>query len=57
MVHNYKGYEIFRHKDSLGRLVWAVGNTQQDGKMLIHADGYPNLLTAKRAADAHFGRL
>lgn len=53
----YKGYEIFRHPNYLGKLVWAVGNTQPDGKMLVHADNFPNLLTAKRAADAHFGRL
>lgn len=57
MVYNYKGYEIFRHKNSYGKMVWAVGNTQADGKMHIHSDDYPTLLTAKRAADAHFGRL
>lgn len=53
----YKGYEIWKDKDLLGRSVWSVGTIQPNGKMLVHATGYGNCLTAKRAADAHFGRL
>lgn len=56
-VYKYKGYEIFKRKDMYGKSVWCVGNTQADGRMFVHASGYSNLLSAKRAADAHFGRL
>ena len=53
----YKGYEIFSQKNVLGKTEWAVGTRQNNGSLLVHATGYPNCLTAKRAADAHFGRL
>lgn len=53
----YKGYSIWSSKDVFGRRVWSVGTIQQDGRMLVHASGFGNCLTAKRAADAHFGRL
>lgn len=53
----YKGYTIFAVTDALGRKSWSVGTVQNDGRMLVHASGYPNTLTAKRAADGHFGRL
>ena len=53
----YKGYSIFAVTDSLGHKTWSVGTEQNDGRMVVHASGYPNTLTAKRAADAHFGRL
>ena len=53
----YKGYSIFAVTNELGHKTWSVGTVQNDGRMLVHASGYPNTLTAKRAADAHFGRL
>lgn len=53
----YKGYSIWSEKDYLGRKKWSVGTVQPDGRMLVHATGYENSLMAKRAADAHFGRL
>ena len=53
----YKGYEIFRVKSLLGKETWSVGTRQPNGQLVVHASGYPNSLTAKRAADAHFGRL
>ena len=53
----YKGYTIFPVVDAIGRKTWSVGTVQDDGRLIVHASGYPNTLTAKRAADAHFGRL
>jgi len=53
----YKGYSIWADKDALGRKVWSVGTLQDNGKMEVHATGFGNTLTAKRAADAHFGRI
>ena len=53
----YKGYEIFRVKSLLGKETWSVGTRQPNGQLVVHASGYPKSLTAKRAADAHFGRL
>jgi len=53
----YKGYSIWSDKDCLGRKVYSVGTIQPNGKMLVQAVGYGNCLTAKRAVDAHFGRL
>jgi len=53
----YKGYSIWNEPTILGRPNWHVGTVQNDGKMLVHASGYGSCLSAKRAADAHFGRL
>lgn len=53
----YKGYQIWADKDALGRKVWSVGTKQPDGKVITQGTGYGNTLTAKRAIDAHFGRL
>lgn len=53
----YKGYTIFPEKDSLGNTKWSVGTIQPDGTMHVHARGFANTKAAKKAADAHFGRL
>lgn len=53
----YKGYSIWNGAKKWQRPNWHVGTLQDDGRMLVHASGYPSCLTAKRAADAHFGRL
>ena len=53
----YKGYSIWNEPTMFGRPNWHVGTVQNDGKMLVHASGYGSCLSAKRAADAHFGRL
>jgi len=55
----YKGYSIWNKNEGcrFGRPNWCVGTVQDDGRMLVHAEGYPNTLMAKRAADGHFGRL
>lgn len=55
----YKGYSIWNANegDKFARPDWHVGTVQPDGKMLVHATGYLSCLSAKRGADAHFGRL
>ena len=53
----YKGYTIFKEKSILGKTTGAVGTIQPNGSMYVHSRGYANTLSAKRACDAHFGRL
>lgn len=55
----YKGYSIWNANagKKFARPDWHVGTVQNDGRMITHATGYPSCLSAKRGADAHFGRL
>ena len=53
----YKGFEIYSYCNCFGRKKWAVGTRQDDGSLVTHAKDFNNTLSAKRAADANFGKL